>query len=456
MDGTASLAAFVSQIDYAQLPAEARDIARQALLDGIGVALAGSQEACAQIMASYVRDEAASPQATVLGLGMRASPELAALANGTLAHALDFDDFTPQFMSHTTVSLMPALLAVGEVRHISGQQAIAAYAAGYEVQARVGLATGPGHYEMGWHSTSTLGALGATAAAGRVLGLSPQQMQHALGMAASGAGGLRQNFGTMTKPLHAGLAASHGVRCALLAARGFTGDQQILEAPFGFCKVLGAPGEPRPELLTQGLGGTFYLAESGVDIKPYPSCRETHRCLDAVLHLVHTHTFRPEDVVEVECHTSAMIPHIVIHQHARTVLEGKFCMPFCMAVAIVDRAAGLDQFTDERLRDPRVQELMGKVHFHYTPEDKGRLEDLARPETVVVRLHDGRAYSHTVSHALGSPTNPMPRDQLWAKYRLCASRTLPPAAVARSLDMLAHLEDVPDVADLMSIVTGGP
>jgi len=456
VDATAALAHFVSQIDYAQLPTAARDMARQSLLDGLGVALAGSQEQCGEIIAGYVRGEGAARQATIVGLGLRTSTTLAALANGTLAHALDFDDFTPAFMSHTTVSLMPALLALGELRHISGRQAIAAYAAGYEVQARVGLATGPGHYEMGWHSTSTLGALGAAAAAGRVLGLTGGQMTHALGMAASGAGGLRQNFGTMTKPLHAGLAASHGVRSALLASKGFTADADILASPFGFCRVLGAPGESRPEALTKDLGERYYLAECGVDIKPYPSCRETHRCLDAVLHLVRTHSFQPEQVAQVECHTSAMIPHIVIHQHARTVLEGKFCMPFCMAVAIVDRAAGLDQFTDTRLHDPRVQSLMGKVRFLHPPEDTGRLEDLARPEMVAVRLTNGETYSRSVAKALGSPGNPMPQDMLWAKYRQCASRALPPAVVERSLEMLAHLDDVPDVASLMAIVAGGP
>ncbi|MEK7848967.1 MAG: hypothetical protein AAB270_08595, partial [Chloroflexota bacterium] len=227
-----------------------------------------------------------------------------------------------------------------------------------------------------------------------------------------------------------------------------------LGSPFGFCRVLGAPGEFKPGFLTEGLGEVFYLAESGVDIKPYPSCRETHRCLDAILHLVRTHGFRSEEVAQVECHTSAMIPRIVIHQHARTVLEGKFCMPFCMAVAIVDRAAGLEQFTEEKVHAPRVQALMARVRFHHPPEDTGRLEDLARPETVVVRLHNGQVYSHTVAHALGSPQNPMSQDMLWAKYRQCASRALSPPAVERSLEMLCHVEAVSDIAQLVATVAG--
>ena len=222
----------------------------------------------------------------VIGSGFKTSAPLAALANGTMAHALDFDDVNWHMSGHPTVPLLPAILALGQGVHASGQEVLLAYALGFEVETKVGLGMNPRHYDLGWHATSTLGTLGAAVACAKLLRLDVMKTRMALGIAASMAAGLRQNFGTMTKPLHPGQAAMNGVTAAQLARLGWTADANILEAPYGFCQLYAGAGRYRLDDVVKQLGQPFEILASGVAIKQYPCCAFTHRALDGMLTLV--------------------------------------------------------------------------------------------------------------------------------------------------------------------------
>src|ERR671922_334024 len=237
MDVTTQLAAFVADTAFADVPSQAYARAKEAMLDGLGCALVGSPTPIGKLMTRYVREHGGAPHAGVIGSGFKTAAPLAALANGTMAHAVDFDDVNWNMSGHPTVPLLPAALALGQEVHASGSDVLLAYTLGFEVESKIGLGVNPRHYDLGWHATSTLGTLGAAAACAKLLGLDVDKTRRALGIAASTAAGLRQNFGTMTKPLHPGQAAMNGVTAAQLARLGWTADANILEAPYGFCQL---------------------------------------------------------------------------------------------------------------------------------------------------------------------------------------------------------------------------
>jgi 2-methylcitrate dehydratase PrpD len=449
MGATEQIAKFVVETSFDSIPGEAVKRAKDAIMDGLGVTLAGTVEPASKIIADFVREMGSVPQAAVIGFGFRSSAPQAALANGTMAHALDYDDVLSLMTGHPTVPVLPVVLALGEVQHSSGKDVLGAYILGVEVEARLGAGIGRRHYAVGWHSTATLGTLGAAAAAAKMMGLNVAETRVALGIAASEAGGLRQNFGTMTKPLHAGNAARNGIMAAMLAQKGFTADESILESPFGFCAVLGGEGEYDLEQMTESPGKPFAIVEPGLDMKPYPCCRFTHRCIDAMLYIVEEHHPAAEEVVEVECQTGPATAQILIHHQPKTPLEGKFSMEYCMARALIDGEMKIAQFDKEKVLEPRVQELLQKVKYVHPEREEGQ----RAPEVVTVRLGDGVQYSHEVLFAKGSPEQPMSAEELMDKYRDCALTVLPAEAVERSIEMVAHLDELKDITELADLVT---
>lgn len=255
----------------------------------------------------------------------------------------------------------------------------------------------------------------------------------------------------MTKPFHAGNAARNGVVAALLAERGFTADESILEGPLGFAQVLA--GEGHGDRMTKGLGDPFDIVSPGLETKPYPCCRLTHRCLDALFSLLREHHPSPDEVEGVECRTSDILPQTLIHPRPQTALEAKFSMQFCLAIALLEGEVTLRQFQDAKVREPGVRRLMERVCFVHPPGVVG-LKGLRHPEAVTLKLKGGRTYSREVLHARGAPENPMSREELVAKYRDCAGRALPPERVERSLELLTHLEEMEDLGQFMEAVAG--
>jgi len=328
------LAAYVVTESFEKLPEATVRAARRAILDTLGVTLAGSVEPTAARVRALIAHRRAPDEATIIGTPLRASVEDAALANGTASHALDYDDLNQSLSGHPSVPILSAALALGERQRASGAALLAAFVAGVEIEAKLGRALNPAHYEIGWHATATLGVFGAAAAAAKLLGLSAERTANALAIAASMASGIKANFGTDCKPLHVGHAARCGIEAALLAEAGFTGNPRALEHGDGFGATHGGGSRPAWELTTAGLGAPHDLVDPGIGVKRFPACASTHQALDATLALAEEHAIDPKAVVAVECGVSYLAPHQLIYDQAATGLQGKFSMPYCVAVAL--------------------------------------------------------------------------------------------------------------------------
>src|SRR5262245_7120366 len=301
---------------------------------------------------------------------MRASASGAALANGTAAHALDFDDMCFVSLAHPSAPLVPALLAAGEVVGARGATLLHAYIVGFEVETRLGQALNPRHYQRGWHCTSTLGTVGAAAGVARVLELDAAAAGHALAIAASAAAGLKENFGTMVKPLHAGLAARSAVTAGFLARSGMTASAKALDGPQGLLHAMDGQHASFGELLGD-FGSRWEILDTGITVKLYPSCAGTHPALDAVLDLRQRESLDADAVDRVDIDVDSITPTILIHERPATGLEGKFSMPFCAASAIVFGQVGVETFDDEHVHDERVRRLMPRVQMRADPSLDG-------------------------------------------------------------------------------------
>jgi 2-methylcitrate dehydratase PrpD len=447
---TARLAEFIVKSRWEDLPPAAVEAARRAVLDSAGVMLAGSVESPARIVQQVAEAEGGAPLATVLGTPLRTGAVWAALANGVAGHALDFDDTNFSLLGHPSVPLLAAGLAAGELALADGRALLGAFLVGFEVQTALGEAMNPAHYGRGWHATATIGTLGTAAAAAKLLGLEAAETRHALAIAASQASGLKENFGTMTKPFHAGHAARSGVLAALLARGGFTGSEVALEGPQGYLRVLGSESlDPAPAL--ERLGAPWKILATGVAVKPYPSCACTHSMIAALLDLRRAHAFAPEEVSEVTLGVNALVPGILIHHAPRTGLEGKFSAEFCAAAALLDGSVGISTFEDARLGDPRLRALMGRVRMVVDPAIPGDLEHHAWAR-VAVRLADGRRLEVPPREVPGHPAAPLSAEALRAKFADCAGRVLAPDRVEAVAEMLEGLEGCPDLRSLTAIL----
>ena len=422
-------------------PAAARDAAARAVLDTIGVALAGASEPAARAVQRVVVDS--QGPCTILGLAASASAGDAALANGTAAHALDYDDMCFVSLAHPSAPLVAAALAAAETAGASGRSLLDAYAVGFEIEARLGRAMNPRHYQRGWHCTSTLGTIGAAAAAARLLGLDESACEHALAIAASEASGLKENFGTMVKPLHAGLAARNGILAAQLAACGMTASAAAIEGPQGFLAAMDGEHASLAEYAAD-LGSRWEIVETGITVKLYPSCAGTHPTLDALLDLRRCERFGAADVESIDIGVDAIVPTILIYDRPVTGLEAKFSMPFCAAAAIVDGRVGIETFDAAKLADPAIAAMQSRV----TMQVDSALDSSAPALTqarVTVRLKDGQVLTASANGARGYPERPAGRDELAAKFVACASRVLPEAKARLALKMISELESAADV-----------
>ena len=344
---TARLGDFVSD---AAPPAGARARAAIAVLDTVGVTLAGASEPASLIVRQVVAAEGGDA-CGVFGTPVRASMSGAALANGTAAHALDYDDMCFVSLAHPSAPLVPAVLAAAESERLTGRAVLDAYVVGFEIEARLGRLMNPRHYQRGWHCTSTLGTIGAAAAVSRLLGLDARTAGHALAIAASEASGLKENFGTMVKPLHAGLAARNGVLAALLARGGMTASDLALDGPQGLLHAMDSEGHALADAIAD-LGARWEILDTGITVKLYPSCAGTHPSLDAILDLRRREGFTAGDVERIDIDVDSIVPTILIYDRPATGLEGKFSLPFCAAAAVVFGRVGIDTFDAASLTNP--------------------------------------------------------------------------------------------------------
>lgn len=437
MSDTARLADFALALRLDSVPEPVRATARAAILDALACAIAGRHEPVSQHLRSWALAQGSRPAATLWGTGERTSPALAALVNGAAAHALDFDDVSWAMNGHPSVPLLPAVFAAAEVTGASGSDFLRAFVAGFEVESRVGQALGRPHYEKGWHATSTAGVFGAAAAAGILLRLERAELRRAFGIATSRAAGTRANFGTDTKPLHAGLAARAGLEAAELAKLGVTAREDAVEAEMGLADLYAA----KQPFSLPPLGTPFALERPGLELKPYPSCRFTHRTIDLVLALREKHAGRELESLEIASDPLGL--KILIYPTPRTGLEAKFSLPYCAAVAWLDGWPGLGAFSDARATSADVQSLLRRVVVR---EARGPEEEV---EAVFA---DGTRERVTARHARGNPDLPLSDAQRLAKVRACVAPALGDAGADRLIAAVDGLESLASAAELARCV----
>lgn len=447
MRDAAALAGFVV---HGAPPAAALARAAAAVRDTVGVILAGAVEPAARAVQAMATDEGRGP-CVILGTPGRTSASWAALANGVAAHALDFDDMCFVSLAHPSCALLPAALAACELSGASGRALLEGYVIGFELECRLGRVMNPRHYhERGWHCTSTIGTMGAAAAAARILGLTPAETGHALGIAASSACGLKENLGSMVKPLHAGMAARNGIIAARLAHHGYTASERALDGPQGLLAAMDAEHLDLEEAFA-GPDGHWEILATGITVKLYPSCAATHPTLDVLLDLRRREGFTAGDVEAVEVEVDSMTPRLLLYDRPVTGLEGKFSMPFCAAAALVDGEVGIATFDVERLQAPPIRALMPKVSMRANPAFDA--EPPLSHTRVTVRLRDGRVLLQSADGARGYPARPASDDQLAAKFSVCARRSLPPPIADRAWSALTRIEHIADMSALADLLT---
>lgn len=441
------LAGRIAATRYDDLPPEAVHWAKTAILDTIGVTLAGAGEPCAAIVAGVL---GSGNECLIFGSSRRAAPLNAALVNGTAAHALDFDDVSNSMGGHPSAPLVPALFALGEVLDCSGTDFITAYVAGFETETRIARGVHFHHYEKGWHPTATLGVFGAAAACCRLMALDPARTATALAIAASLAAGLKANFGTMTKPLHVGHTARDGLFAALLARDGFTANPAALEHKQGFLEVFNGAGNYDAAKIVADWGRPWDIVSPGLGIKQHPCCGSTHPAIDALLALRRDHDLPADRIERIESWTH---PRRLAHTDRpdpQSGLDAKFSVQYCLARAALQGQIVLEDFEGDAFRDPDSRALMRRIHAApYLDTGPDGAEPLGAEVTVTFR--DGQAVSHRVGAALGrGPDNPLPSDALLGKFRNCAGRALPLAKVDALQDMLLRLDEQPSVQTIAS------
>ena len=445
MGPTETLAQFIVDTRLRDIPSRAVEISKLVILDVLGVTLAASRQSVARILVEYLREIGAAPKAGVIGSDLRTEPSLAAWANGSLAFALDFDDNI-----HGSTHTLPAAMAVGEVNGANGAMLLEAYILGRDICFRLDAALDAGRRKnqggptsRGWFAGGTTGSLAAAAGAGKVLGLNAKQMATAFGIAVAGAGGVRRNFGTMAKALQTGNAARNGVIAATLAKKNFTADQTILEAPMGFASALCLDGECDWDALTKGLGKFFYM-EQMPTIKRFPTCSPAHRPIEGLLALRQRHGFTADDVESVE---SDFHLRSLSRTDPQEAIAGPNSMPFILAVALLDGKVTLEQFTDEKIHDPRVRSVMEKIKPRPNQRNPGRPEPA---DQITVTLNNGAV--HTIEVA--ERTTLTSKSDIQAKFMSCAALALSPARAGQLSDLIDRLESVADIAALIQCMNG--
>jgi 2-methylcitrate dehydratase PrpD len=445
---TRTLAAQNAAWTFADVPADARTLVRQCLLDWIAVTLPGAQEPLTQMLVADAREQGGNAQASVVGHGFATGCRQAALVNGAASHALDYDDVNVSFIGHPSVVLVPALLALAQARQASGAAFITAFVAGYETMCRIGVALAPGHYALGFHATATMGTFGAAAASAHLLQLNAAHTATALGIAATQAAGLKSMFGTMCKPLHAGTASANGLLAAQLAARGFTSRDGAIEAAQGFAATHGPHFKPEAALQSPPHG--LHLRDNL--FKYHAACYGTHAAIEATRALCLQHRLQPPMIDRVRVRVPASSEGVCTIASPVSGLEAKFSLRHTVAMAL----AGLDtadmaSYTDTNANDPAMRALRERVQIELDPQVSGlTLADVS------IHTHDGKLLQQ--QHDSGVPATDLAAQQarLEAKFRSLTRPLLGDADCNALLHMIARLEELPDLSPLAGLLSGQP
>ncbi len=442
------LAEFIATAPASSIPAEVLRNCKRHILDTLGTAIGARGTPAFTILRDVLREQGGAQQAHVVGDNLFTSITNAARLNGVMSHLLDFDDTHIPTILHPSGPTLSAALPLAELRKTAGREVLVAFALGLDAGCRVALALGKAHYDIGWHVTGTAGPLAAAAAAARLLGLDSPRTHTALSIAATEAAGHRVQFGAMTKSLHTGNAAANGLLAALLAERGYTASREGLEGARGLLHV--ASTEPAPQELSAELGKRWEIFRVG--IKPYSCGVVTHPGIDAVRQLAQRTGAAASEVETIELGVHPLVLELTGKSRPRTGLEGKFSIAFASAITWLEGTARQNQFTDEKVQRPDVEDLRDRVHASVDPS-------LSHTEAkATVRLRDGRAESVHVTDATGTPGNPISDQELREKFiELTAPHLKPGAAqaVIGYVERLEELEDLTPLLDALRAPTGG-
>lgn len=432
MDVTTAAVRFIEKVTYQDIPQEAIRIGTRCILDGLGLMVAGTDEPSVKILGEDAIELKGSEDALLLGYGLKKVPvSLAARVLGTAAHAHDWDDSQVSIdpdhiyglLTHpTTAPLASALSMSQKDGKMNGQQFLLAFLTGYEVECKISEWMFPQHYKRGMHSTGTVGTFGAYVAAAKILGLKEEKLRHGFGIAASMASGIRVNFGTMTKPLHAGRAAENGVIAAMLAARGFTADPNALDGPWGFFAVQG--GGISEDKIQQGFGREWSIVDPGVSIKPYPCGVLTHPSIDLMLKLVSENDIKADEIAEVTLFAASNILNPIRYPIASNHLQAKFSLPAELSMIAINRKAGKREFSDEFVQSEAMQTMQRKIVTKHDPEIEKLGFDKMRSR-ISIKLTNGRVVTGDADERYrGGPENPLSDKELEAKVESCCEGVL--------------------------------
>jgi 2-methylcitrate dehydratase PrpD len=456
---TRYVAGFIHATTADDLPADVVALGKKSILDGLGLALSGAVAESGHLVRRHLDQLGLSDgPATVIGTPLRVAPRFAAFANGVGIHADDYDDtqlaVAPDrvygLLTHPTAPALPAALAMGELAGADGRTAMLAYHLGVEVECKIAEAIDPRHYQTGFHATATCGTFAAAAAAAKLMGLGVEATARALSIAGSQSAGLRENFGTMTKPFHAGRAAESGVVAAQFAGLGWTATDKILEAPRGFFRAAGGGYDPRA--IEGKLGSPWTFADPGISIKPHPSGSLTHPGMTEMLRLIRQHGIRAADVKRVRVGTNQNMPNALIHHRPTNELQAKFSMEFCMAILLLEGRAGLAEFTDEVVLRPDVRAMIEKVDF--VVDEEAERAGYHKMTTIIdIELRGGRKISGRADFGKGSPAEPMSYEEVADKFHECAAFARFPRDQADTVvAMVRDLETLPSIERLTALL----
>jgi len=442
-----------------KLPAPVRAKAIEHILDGFAVMLAGARTECSRKLYDYVRGNGGAPESTLIGFSHMAPARDAALVNGTSGHADDYDDTqlstAPDrlygLMTHPTVPVLASALAVGEARGSSGRELVDAFVAGFEVECKLAEAIKPEHYWRGFHTTATLGTFGGWATSAYLMGLDEGALRYSLGIAASLSSGIRANFGTMTKPLHAGMAASNGVLACALGETGFTADVSPLDGRWGFMEILG--GGADPEFIVGKMGAPYSIVDPGATVKMYPCGSLGQPSMDALLEMVVEEDLAPEEVEGITVRAGPNILEPLRYPEPVDELQAKFSLQFGLASILLRKRAGLREYTDEWVRDPVLREAMGRVRTVLDEEIAAMGVEKMR-SVVEVKLLDGRVIRRVADTARGTPEKPLKPGELEEKFMECASFALEEGDAREVVGMIRGLEGLRNLSELTALLAG--
>ena len=462
------LAAFfgarVAALQWEDLPSQAVHWAKVGILDTVGVTLAGSGEDAPRLLSVALANDGAhvgtpTPArgpSLVFGSTRRIGALDAAYINGTASHALDFDDCNNTMGGHPSAPVLSALFPLADEQGASGRDFVLAYVAGFEVEAKLGLAVNFHHYTKGWHPTATLGAFGAAAAAARLLRLDAGATSVALALAASFASGIKANFGTMTKPMHVGHAARNGLFAARLARAGLTANvQNVFEHPQGFLEVFNGAGTYDVQRAIDAWARPLDIIKPGIAIKQYPCCGSTHPAIDAMLDVVSRRRIEPDEVERVDAWIHERRLQHTNRPQPDSALDAKFSLQYVLARALIDNGVGVAHFEGESYRDARIATMLPRIHV--APYDGTQFAPQNHfGGAVRIALRDGSVESASVEQALGRTSgNPVPAERLRRKFELCATNVLLDDAIAPIADVIDSIDTLADVRTLTSMLMTG-